>query len=60
MKKSTKEDLCEVYGAGKGNGVDNVKLIAVNKGIRQHPTEIIGAWLREHMTGMAEIAVATK
>ena len=60
MKKITKEDLGEVYGAGKGNGVDNVKLIAVNKGIRQHPTEIIGAWLREHMTGMAEIAVATK
>ena len=60
MKQITKEDLGEVYGAGKDTGVDNERLIEVNRAIRQHPTEIIGAWLRERMTGMAKIAVATK
>ena len=60
MKQITKEDLGEVYGAGKDTGVDNERLIEVNRAIRQHPTEIIGAWLRERMTGMAKIAAATK
>ena len=50
----------DLYGAGKDTGVDNERLSEVTKAIRQHPTEIIGAWLRERMTGMAKIAVATK
>ncbi|CAN1510839.1 IlvC Ketol-acid reductoisomerase [Flavobacteriaceae bacterium] len=37
------------------NGVDNAILIAVNKSIRQHPIEEVGAWLRESMTAMKKI-----
>lgn len=37
------------------NGVDNAVLIAVNKAIRQHPIEEVGAWLRESMTAMKKI-----
>ena len=40
---------------GKGNGVDNAKLITVNKILREHPVEIIGARLRESMTAMKPI-----
>jgi len=43
------------YGAGRDNGVDNAKLIAVNKAIREHPVEIVGARLRESMTAMKPI-----
>lgn len=37
------------------NAVDNKLLIEVNKNIRQHPIEEVGAWLRESMTGMQKI-----
>ena len=37
------------------NGVDNQKLIAVNKAIRNHPVEQIGAVLRTAMTDMKKI-----
>jgi len=37
------------------NAVDNAILIAVNKSIRQHPIEEVGAWLRESMTAMKKI-----
>ena len=40
---------------GEGNGVDNAKLIAVNKTLREHPVEIVGAQLRESMTAMKPI-----
>ncbi len=40
---------------GKGNAVDNVKLIQVNKALREHPVELIGARLRESMTAMKPI-----
>ena len=43
------------FGAGKGNGVDNQELIAINDEIRYHPVEIIGAELRESMTDMIKI-----
>lgn len=36
------------------NSVDNTVLIAVNKEIRQHPIEKVGAWLRESMTAMKQ------
>ena len=38
-----------------GNGVDNAKLIAVNRALREHPVEIVGARLRESMTAMKPI-----
>ncbi|AWK05987.1 ketol-acid reductoisomerase [Flavobacterium crocinum] len=37
------------------NAVDNAVLIAVNREIRQHPIEEVGAWLRESMTAMKKI-----
>ncbi len=38
-----------------GAEVDNAKLIAVNKALREHPVEIVGARLRESMTAMKPI-----
>lgn len=48
---------------GKGlssanNGVDNLKLIAVNEAIRQHPVEVVGKKLRGYMTAMKRIVEA--
>jgi ketol-acid reductoisomerase len=48
---------------GKGvsqsqNGVDNLKLIAVNEAIRQHPVEVVGKKLRGYMTAMQRIKAA--
>lgn len=48
---------------GKGltatsNGVDNLKLIAVNEAIRQHPVEQVGKTLRGYMTAMKRIVEA--
>jgi ketol-acid reductoisomerase len=37
------------------NGVDNLKLIAVNEAIRQHPVEQVGKTLRGYMTAMKRI-----
>ena len=43
------------FGTGKGNGVDNAKLIEINKVLREHPVEIVGTRLRESMTAMKPI-----
>ena len=42
-------------GIGGDNGVDNMELIAVNRAIRSHPVEVIGAELRGYMTAMKKI-----
>ncbi|MDH3322054.1 MAG: ketol-acid reductoisomerase [Flavobacteriaceae bacterium] len=55
MKSIDVDVIGKAYGEGKGNGVDNQKLIAVNDVIRYHPVEIIGAELRESMTAMINI-----
>lgn len=55
MKKIDTDVIGTTYGAGKGNGVDNQLLIAVNKELREHPIEIVGAELREAMTAMKKI-----
>ena len=39
----------------KTNEIDNLELIKVNKSIRNHPIEKIGASLREAMTAMKVI-----
>jgi len=39
----------------EGNSVDNAKLIAVNKALREHPVELVGTRLRESMTAMKPI-----
>ncbi len=43
------------YAKDADNGVDNRRLIAVNKSIREHPVEIVGARLRASMTAMKPI-----
>ncbi|GLU44646.1 ketol-acid reductoisomerase [Allomuricauda sp. NBRC 101325] len=56
MKTVETDIIGKKFGEGKDNGVDNVKLIAVNKAIRKHDVEIVGARLRESMTAMKPIA----
>ena len=50
-----KDDIGAIYGEGKSTAVDNEELIKVNKNIRQHPVEEVGAWLRERMSGMTRV-----
>jgi ketol-acid reductoisomerase len=40
------------FGEGEDTSVDNAELIHVNKIIRSHPVEVVGARLRESMTAM--------
>ena len=55
MKAIDTDVIGGAYGAGKDNGVDNAKLITVNKALRNHPVEQVGARLRESMTAMKPI-----
>lgn len=55
MKAQGKDVIGGVFAEGKGNGVDNQRLIEVNRSIRQHPVEEIGGWLRGKMRGMKKI-----
>lgn len=55
MKSVGKDLVGGIYGEGKGNGVDNQRLIEVNRIIRSHPVEEVGAWLRGKMRGMKKI-----
>ncbi|MEJ2162808.1 MAG: ketol-acid reductoisomerase [Robiginitalea sp.] len=42
----------KIFGEDQNNGVDNAQLIEVNRVIRNHPVEVVGARLRESMTAM--------
>ncbi len=55
MKKVDVDIIGKHYGADADNGVDNAKLIEVNKALRNHPVEIVGTRLRESMTAMKPI-----
>jgi ketol-acid reductoisomerase len=55
MKKVSSDVIGKHYGTGKDTGVDNARLIAVNKAIREHPVEKVGARLRASMTAMKPI-----
>jgi ketol-acid reductoisomerase len=55
MKNIDTDVIGTTYGKGKGNGVDNKQLIAVNEIIRFHPVELIGDELRASMTAMKKI-----
>jgi ketol-acid reductoisomerase len=55
MKKIDTDVIGKTYAEGKGNGVDNAKLIAVNKALRTHPVEVVGDRLRASMTAMKPI-----
>jgi len=41
--------------ASDNNGVDNTRLVEVNKAIREHPVEIVGQKLRGYMKDMKAI-----
>ncbi len=55
MKKIDVDVIGKTFGEGRDTGVDNVKLITVNKAIREHDVEIVGARLRASMTAMKPI-----
>ncbi|MEO0570953.1 MAG: ketol-acid reductoisomerase [Bacteroidota bacterium] len=55
MKQIDTEVIGTSFGADSDNRVDNAKLIAVNKSLREHPVEVVGARLRESMTAMKPI-----
>jgi ketol-acid reductoisomerase len=48
------------FNEGKDNGVDNRAIIEVNKIIRNHPVEKIGAVLRQAMTDMKSMPLTPK
>lgn len=56
MKKIDTDVIGTNFNAGKDNGVDNKEIIAVNKSIRAHQIEEVGATLRAAMTAMKSIA----
>src|SRR6188768_2325226 len=58
MKKVDVDIIGKNFNAGKDTGVDNKTLVIVNKEIRQHPIEAIGAELRKAMTAMKAIKTA--
>ncbi len=55
MKTIDTDVIGTAYDAGKGNGVDNAKLIEINAALRNHPIEVVGARLRASMTAMKPI-----
>ena len=55
MKDIDTNVIGKKYGEGKDTGVDNQLLISVNRKLRQHPIENVGAKLREAMTAMKKI-----
>lgn len=55
MAKVDTDVIGTSYGEGSDNGVDNARLIAVNKALRTHPVEVVGARLRASMTAMKPI-----
>lgn len=56
MSKIETNVLGKKFNTGS-NGVDNLKLIAVNSAIQSHPVEIVGRELRGYMVAMKKIAV---
>lgn len=56
MKKIKTDVIGKTFGAGIDNGVDNRRLIVVNKAIREHDVEVVGDRLRASMTAMKPIA----
>jgi ketol-acid reductoisomerase len=56
MKTVNTDIIGKNFNEGKDAGVDNRELVLVNKVIRQHPIESVGAVLRQAMTDMKTIA----
>jgi ketol-acid reductoisomerase len=60
MSTIEKDVIGTNFNNGKDNGVDNRSIIEVNKIIRSHPVEKIGAVLRQAMTDMKVIQTSAK
>jgi ketol-acid reductoisomerase len=60
MQTIDKDVIGTNFNDSKDNGVDNREIIEVNKIIRNHPVEKVGAVLRAAMTEMKSISSATK
>ncbi len=60
MQTIDKDVIGTNFNDGKDNGVDNREIIEVNKIIRNHPVEKVGAVLRAAMTEMKSISSAAK
>ncbi len=55
MKGVEVDVIGTAFGKDSDNAVDNVKLIEVNKALREHPVEVVGSRLRASMTAMKPI-----
>ncbi|WP_445732130.1 ketol-acid reductoisomerase [Mariniflexile sp.] len=55
MKKIDTDVIGKAYAKDNGKAVDNAKLIAVNKALRDHPVEKVGGFLRASMKAMKPI-----
>ncbi|MCO4293717.1 ketol-acid reductoisomerase [Solitalea sp. MAHUQ-68] len=55
MKTVNTDIIGKNYNDAKDSGVDNKKLISVNKAIRSHQIEVVGDVLRQAMTAMKSI-----
>jgi ketol-acid reductoisomerase len=55
MAKIDTNVIGKAYAKDNGKSVDNTKLIAVNKALREHPVEKIGSFLRASMKAMKPI-----
>jgi ketol-acid reductoisomerase len=55
MERVDVDVIGKTYGASRDNGVPNARLIEVNKALREHPVEKVGARLRASMTAMKPI-----
>jgi ketol-acid reductoisomerase len=55
MKGIKTDVIGKPYAKDNGEGVDNAKLIEINKTLREHPVEKVGEFLRSSMTAMKPI-----
>ncbi|OEJ99313.1 ketol-acid reductoisomerase [Flavivirga aquatica] len=55
MKNIKTDVIGKAYAKDNGEGVDNAKLIEINKVLRDHPVEKVGEFLRSSMTAMKPI-----
>ncbi|WP_282122979.1 ketol-acid reductoisomerase [Algibacter mikhailovii] len=55
MKGIKTDVIGKPYSVDNGDGVDNAKLIEINKVLREHPVEKVGEFLRSSMTAMKPI-----
>ena len=55
MKNIKTDVIGKPYAKDNGTGVDNAKLIEINKVLRDHPVEKVGEFLRSSMTAMKPI-----